>query len=99
MQNGGLRNSGGPAQNKSPDVSSNANGQDRSKVLMSVVNIQEERTLKNVPVYVRDDAALRVRYENPPIFLNLAVLLAAPAPAQIAYPGAPGCPGPIQGAV
>src|SRR6266403_5751873 len=25
MQNGGLRNSGGPAQKKSPDVSSNAN--------------------------------------------------------------------------
>ena len=41
------------------------------------MNIQEERTLKNVPAYVRDDAALRVRYENPPTFLNLAVLVAA----------------------
>ena len=49
----------------------------REKVLLSVVNIQEERTLKNVPAYVRDDAALRVRYENPPTFLNLAVLVAA----------------------
>ena len=47
------------------------------KVLLSVVNIQEERTLKNGPTYVRDDAALRVRYENPPTFLNLAVLVTA----------------------
>lgn len=53
------------------------NGQTREKVLISVVNIQEERTLKNVPTYVRDDAALRVRYQNPPTFLNLAVLVAA----------------------
>ena len=49
----------------------------REKVLLSVVNIQEERTLKNGPTYVRDDVALRVRYENPPTFLNLAVLVAA----------------------
>lgn len=53
------------------------NGPSREKVLLSVVNIQEERTLKNVPAYVRDDAALRVRYQNPPTFLNLAVLVAA----------------------
>lgn len=49
----------------------------RDKVLLSVVNLQEERTLKNTPAYVRDDVALRVRYENPPTFLNLAVLVAA----------------------
>ncbi len=53
------------------------NGQGRNRVLLSVVNIQEERTLKNVPNYVRDDSALRVRYENPPTFVNLAVLVAA----------------------
>jgi hypothetical protein len=53
------------------------NGSARSKVLLSVVNIQEERTLKNGPTYVRDDAALRVRYENPPTFVNLAVLVTA----------------------
>jgi hypothetical protein len=47
-------------------------------VLLSVVNIQEERTLKNGPTYVRDDSALRVRYQNPPTFLNLAVLAVAP---------------------
>jgi hypothetical protein len=55
----------------------NGNGSGRNKVLLSVVNVQEERTLKNVPSYVRDDASLRVRYENPPTFLNLAVLVAA----------------------
>jgi hypothetical protein len=49
----------------------------RNKVLLSVVNLQEERTLKNTPAYVRDDVLLRVRYENPPTFLNLAVLLTA----------------------
>lgn len=54
-----------------------ANGQSREKVLLSVVNIQEERTLKNVPTYVRDESTMRVRYENPPTFLNLAVLVAA----------------------
>lgn len=53
------------------------NGPARNKVLLSVVNIQEERTLKNGPTYVRDDAALRVRYENPPTFVNLAVLVTA----------------------
>lgn len=58
-------------------ASTPGNGSARNKVLLSVVNIQEERTLKNVPTYVRDDAALRVRYENPPTFLNLAVLVTA----------------------
>lgn len=53
------------------------NGKGRDRILLSVVNIQEERTLRNVAAYVRDDAALKVRYENPPAFLNLAVLVAA----------------------
>jgi len=57
--------------------SQSVNGQSRDKVFLSIVNIQEERTLKNVPAYVRDDSALRVRYQNPPAFLNLAVLVAA----------------------
>ena len=53
------------------------NGQPREKVVLSVVNIQEERTLKNTVAHIRDDVTLRVRYENPPTFLNLAVLVAA----------------------
>lgn len=59
------------------DATSSTSGTSRDRVLLSVVNIQEERTLKNVPNYVRDDTALRVRYVNPPAFLNLAVLVAA----------------------
>ncbi|HKY16494.1 MAG TPA: DUF4255 domain-containing protein [Microthrixaceae bacterium] len=55
----------------------NGNGQTRNTILLSVVNIQEERTLKNGPTYVRDDVNLRVRYENPPTMLNLAVLVSA----------------------
>jgi len=50
----------------------------REKLVLSLINVQEERTLKNVPTYVRDDVALRVRYENPPAFLNLSVLVSAP---------------------
>lgn len=52
-------------------------GQAREKVLLSLVNVQEERALRNAPAYVRDEAALKVRYENPPTFLNLAVLVTA----------------------
>lgn len=52
-------------------------GQSRERVLLSLVNIQEERSLRNVPAYVRDEAAQKVHYENPPTFLNLAVLVAA----------------------
>lgn len=59
------------------EAAQSANAALREKLLLSVVNIQEERTLKNVPAYVRDDGALRVRYQNPPTYLNLAVLVAA----------------------
>jgi hypothetical protein len=44
---------------------------------MSVVNIREEKTLKNLPNYVRNEAKLRVSYENPPVFLNFQILLTA----------------------
>ena len=49
----------------------------REKVLLSMVNLQEERTLKNGPTRVRDDTRLTVRYQNPPTVLNLAVLVTA----------------------
>ena len=54
-----------------------AQAQLRDKVLLSVINLQEERTLKNTPAHVRDQVQLRVRYENPPTYLNLAVLVTA----------------------
>ncbi|MDR3525833.1 MAG: DUF4255 domain-containing protein [Rhizomicrobium sp.] len=43
----------------------------------SMVNIREEKSLKNVPTYVRNDAALRVLYQNPPVFLNFHILVVA----------------------
>lgn len=59
------------------DVAAQGGGDARDRVVLSLVNIQEERTLKNAPAYVRDDTTLRVRYENPPTYLNLAMLVAA----------------------
>lgn len=49
----------------------------RDMLYLSVVNIKEEKSLKNLPNYVRHDATLRVTYENPPVFLNLQLLMAA----------------------
>ena len=42
-----------------------------------MVNINAEKTLTNLPHYVRHDATLRVTYENPPIFLNMQILIVA----------------------
>lgn len=44
---------------------------------LSMVNIREEKTLKNLAAPVRDDAALRVVYQNPPVFLNFHILVVA----------------------
>ena len=49
----------------------------RETLHLSVVNFKEEKALKNIPAYVRNDTTLRVTYENPPVFLNLLVLLSA----------------------
>lgn len=47
------------------------------KVVMTMVNYKEEKTLKNLPHYVRNDASLTVTYENQPVFLNFLVLVTA----------------------
>lgn len=49
----------------------------RNKLILSVVNIKEEKALKNLPNYVRDDVSLKASYENPPVFLNLQILISA----------------------
>ena len=49
----------------------------RDKLIFSVVNIKEEKTLKNLPNYVRNDLTLRATYENPPVFLNFQILITA----------------------
>jgi hypothetical protein len=43
----------------------------------SIVNIREEKSLKNLPNQVRNNVSLRVSYENPPVFLNLHILVVA----------------------
>jgi hypothetical protein len=54
-----------------------SNGIAREVINLSVVNIKEEKTLKNIQSYVRDDVALKAKYENAPVFLNLLVLVTA----------------------
>lgn len=52
-------------------------GLPRNLLYLSMVNIKEEKTLKNLPNYVRNDATLKVSYENSPVFLNLHILITA----------------------
>ena len=49
----------------------------RDRLYLSMVNISEEKTLMNLPNYVRNDTTLRVTYENPPVFLNFQILIVA----------------------
>jgi hypothetical protein len=46
------------------------------KIIFTLVNIEEESTLKNSP-FVKKDASGPARYENPPVFLNLYLLITA----------------------
>ena len=50
----------------------------RKDLYFSVVNIKEEKALKNLPNYVRNDVTLKALYENPPLFLNFQILVTAP---------------------
>lgn len=52
-------------------------GTGREGVCVSVVNIKEEKTLKNTPTYLRDEASLKTVYHNPPVFLNFLILITA----------------------
>ena len=53
------------------DTTTNLN----NSIVFSVVNIEEESTLKNAPA-LKKDASGRARYENPPVYLNLYLLVA-----------------------
>lgn len=46
------------------------------KIILTLVNIEEESTLKNAP-FIRKDSVGPARYENPPVFLNLYLLITA----------------------
>ncbi|HBA89586.1 MAG TPA: DUF4255 domain-containing protein [Geobacter sp.] len=49
----------------------------RDFLYLSAVNLKEEKTLKNVPNYVRNDVTLKASFENPPVFINFLVLMTA----------------------
>lgn len=66
-------------------TTSDGSGVSREVLALSVVNIKEEKALKNLPNYVRDMATHTARYENPPVFLNFQVLLVA---THVNYSGA-----------
>jgi hypothetical protein len=56
---------------------SGSSGISRNMLYVSMVNIREEKSLKNLPNRVRNDATLKVTYENPPVFLNFLILVSA----------------------
>src|SRR6266576_6732331 len=58
-------------------VGSGPNAVPRDVLVFSMVNIREEKTLKNISNQIRNDAALKVVYENPPVFLNFHILVVA----------------------
>lgn len=63
--------------NLAEGFSNGGGGAPRDALLFSMVNIREEKTLKNTPHYVRNDATLTAAYQNPPVFLNFQILLSA----------------------
>ncbi|MCI5138246.1 MAG: DUF4255 domain-containing protein [Candidatus Electrothrix sp. AR1] len=64
--------------NLSEGVATGAGGDlSRDMLYLSVVNIQEEKTLKNLPHRIPDTSSLKATYENPPVFINLYILVTA----------------------
>lgn len=49
------------------------------RIILTLVNIEEESTLKNLPNYTKTING-GVRYENPPVYLNLYLLFTANFP-------------------
>src|SRR5262252_3397716 len=49
----------------------------REIVDFSMVNVREEKTLKNVSNQTRNTTTLKTTYENPPVFLNFHILVVA----------------------
>ena len=56
---------------------STSEGVPREMLILSMVNIKEEKSLKNLPNQTVDNTGLRVIYENPPVFLNAQILISA----------------------
>lgn len=53
----------------------------KDKVIISLVNIEEESTLKNSKHYVKNPLTNGVEYLQPPVYLNLYLLFAATLPS------------------
>ncbi len=49
----------------------------RNKIVITLINIREEKALKNGPFSRRNDATLRTEYFNPPVYLNMYLLFTA----------------------
>jgi hypothetical protein len=49
----------------------------KDRVIISVVNIEEESTLKNYQNFRKNPATGSIEYENAPVFLNLYILFSA----------------------
>jgi hypothetical protein len=66
-------------------ASAGGSGVAREVLNVQIVNIKEEKTLKNLPNFRRDEVAEKALYENPPEFLNFLILVVA---TPINYAGA-----------
>ncbi|GAB3573274.1 Pvc16 family protein [Hymenobacter daeguensis] len=64
-------------ENLSEGLASSGGTVTRDRLIFSFVNYREEKALKNLPTYARNDATLTARYENPPVFLNFLLLVTA----------------------
>jgi hypothetical protein len=47
------------------------------KIVFTLVNIREEKAIKNLPENARHNAKMSIAHENPPIFLNYQILITA----------------------
>jgi hypothetical protein len=56
---------------------SSGTGVPRDILALSMVNIREEKALKNVSNQIRNDVTMKVVYQNPPVFLNCQILVVA----------------------
>jgi hypothetical protein len=65
--------------------SAGGSGVNRETLNLSIVNIKEEKSLKNSPYVTRDLVTKKALYENPPVYLNFMILVVA---THVNYTGA-----------
>jgi len=62
------------------DLDKSEGGTLNNKVIISLVNIEEESTFKNIKSTRRNQFSGNLEYLNPPVFLNLYILFSCPMP-------------------